>query len=55
MLDYLLVGRRVWHLELTGDQKRLLTTNGVSGDVSIIDVADLKVVKSLKVGRFPGG
>ena len=41
ILDYLLVGRRVWHLALTPDQKRLLTTNGVSGDVSVIDVDSL--------------
>jgi YVTN family beta-propeller protein len=36
------------------DQKRLLTTNGVSGDVSVIDVDSLKVTKSIKVGRYPG-
>ena len=46
ILDYLLVGRRVWHLAFTPDQKRLLTTNGVSGDVSVIDVDSLKVTKS---------
>ena len=30
-------------------------TNGVSNDVSIIDVEKLKVKKSVKVGRFPWG
>jgi YVTN family beta-propeller protein len=55
ILDYLLVGRRVWHLAVTPDQKRLLTTNGVSGDVSVIDVDSLKVSKSIKVGRYPWG
>jgi len=55
VLEYLLVGRRVWHMEFTPDQKYLLTTNGVSGDVSVIDVADLKVIKSIKVGRYPWG
>jgi PQQ-dependent catabolism-associated beta-propeller protein len=55
VLDYLLVGRRVWHMEFTPDQKYLLTTNGVSGDVSVIDVDKMKVIKSIKVGRYPWG
>ena len=52
---YLLVGQRVWHLAFTPDEKYLLTTNGVSNDVSIIDVASLKVIKSIPVGAFPWG
>jgi YVTN family beta-propeller protein len=55
VLDYLLVGRRVWHLEFNGDESRLLSANGVSGDVSVIDVDKLKVIKSIKVGRYPWG
>ena len=41
VLDYLLVGRRVgtWHSTPTS---LLLTTNGVSGDVSVIDVDKLQ-------------
>ena len=42
-----------WHF--TPDQKTLLSTNGVSNDVSIINVDKLKVEKSVKVGRFPWG
>ena len=53
--DYILVGRRVWHMAFNEDQSQLLTTNGVSGDVSVIDVASLKVTKSIKVGRYPWG
>jgi len=55
VLKYLLVGQRVWQLELTPDGKYLLTTNGVSNDVSVIDVAALKVIKSIPVGSFPWG
>ena len=55
VLDYLLVGARVWQLDLDKDEKHLYTTNGVSGDVSVIDVEDLKVIKSIKVGRYPWG
>ena len=42
VLKYLLVGQRVWHMALTPDEKYLLTTNGVSNDVSVIDVAALQ-------------
>jgi YVTN family beta-propeller protein len=52
---HLLVGRRVWHLDLTPDEKLLSTTNGVSSDVSVIDVAAGKVLKSITVGRHPRG
>ena len=38
VLKYLLVGQRVWHLALTPDDKLLFATNGVSNDVSVIDV-----------------
>ena len=52
---YLLVGQRVWHMAFTPDEKYLLTTNGLSNDVSIIDVASLKVVKTIQVGELPWG
>jgi len=55
VLDYLLVGSRVWQLDLNKDETQLYTTNGVSGDVSVIDLDDMKVIKSIKVGRYPWG
>ena len=55
IIKYLLVGQRVWQMFFTPDQKTLLSTNGVSNDVSFIDVSKLKVTKSVKVGRFPWG
>src|SRR5205085_11080117 len=42
---YLLVGQRVWHMAFTPDEKYLLTTNGISNDVSVIDVTSLRVIK----------
>ena len=42
VIKYLLVGQRVWHMAFTPDEKYLQTTNGVSNDVSIIDVAAFK-------------
>ena len=52
---YLLVGRRVWQLAFNQDESQLITTNGISGDVSVIDVERMKVTKSIKVGRYPWG
>ena len=53
--DYLLVGSRVWNISFLPDRIRLLTTNGVSGDVSVKDVEKRRVIKSVKVDRFPSG
>ena len=55
VVDYILVGRRVWHIDLTPEEDRFFTTNGVSGDVTVVDVASLKPIKTIKVGRFPWG
>ena len=49
------MGQRVWQLYFTPDEKTLISTNGVSNDISFIDVKNLKVTKSVKVGRFPWG
>ena len=53
--DYILVGRRVWHMAFSPDKSRLFTTNGVSGDVTVIDVAQRTAIKSIKVAVSPGG
>lgn len=55
VLDYILVGRRVWHMAFNTDESRLYTTNGLSSDVTVVDVAKLTAIKSVKVGRFPWG
>jgi YVTN family beta-propeller protein len=52
---YLLVGQRVWQLAFTPDERLLFTTNGASNDVSAIDVDRLRVLRSIKVGRYPWG
>ena len=55
VVDYWLVGQRVWNLEFSPDFKRLYTTNGLSNDVSIIDLENRKVLKSVAVGQYPWG
>jgi YVTN family beta-propeller protein len=52
---YLLVGSRVWNLAFSPDQKRLYTTNGLSNDMSIIDLESQIVTKSVGVGTYPWG
>ena len=52
---YFLVGQRVWQLALSPDQDRLYTTNGNSGDVSVIDLERNEVIKSIVTGRAPWG
>ena len=42
-------------MAFTPDEKYLLTTNGVSNDVSVIDVSVLKVVNTVQVGELPWG
>lgn len=52
---YILVGKRVWQMDLTPEEDRLWVTNGVSGDVTEIDVAALTATRTVKVGRYPWG
>lgn len=53
--SYILVGKRVWQMAFTPDETQLYTTNGISGDVTVIDVASRTAVKTVKVGRYPWG
>ena len=53
VVDYLLVGQRVWQLGFTPDEKYLFTTNGNSNDVSVIDTHELVEIARIKVGQTP--
>jgi YVTN family beta-propeller protein len=55
VLRYHLVGQRVWNLAFSPDESRLYSTNGNSNDISVIDLASDRVIKSLGVGRSPWG
>ena len=55
VLDYLLVGQRVWQLAFSPDERYLFTTNGVSNDVTVIDVEQRRPLKSIPTGPFPWG
>jgi YVTN family beta-propeller protein len=42
-------------MEMSPDGSKLYTANGLTNDVTIIDIATLKAVKSVPVGRLPWG
>ena len=53
--DYILVGQRPWHGELSPDGKKYYVANGLTNDMTVIDVESLKAEKSVPVGRLPWG
>ncbi len=55
VLRYIPVGRRVWNLEFSPDQRRLYAANGQSGDVSVIALPEGTVVRSVQLGEGPWG
>ena len=51
--DYILVGSRAWNTTLNRDESLLFVANGLSDDISVIDVEDRRVIRSVPVGRVP--
>jgi YVTN family beta-propeller protein len=49
------VGKRPWGLALSSDEQTLYVANGLSDDLTIIDTASSKAVKSVPVGLIPYG
>jgi len=50
-----LVGKRAWNVTLDKAEKQLWVVNGLSDDVTVVDVAGTKAIKSIPVGRVPYG
>ena len=55
VVDYILVGQRPWHGEVSADGTKYYVANGLTNDMTIIDLDSLKAVKSVPVGRLPWG
>ena len=53
IINYVLVGKRAWGLELTADEKLLYVANGLSDDVTVIDTETLTPLTSIPVGGVP--
>ena len=47
--------QRPWHGEFSPDGKKYFVANGLTNDITIIDVDTLKAEKSVPVGRLPWG
>jgi len=50
---YILVGRRPWGLALTPDGEELFVLNGLSDDVTIIDVVKRRPILTRRTGLVP--
>ncbi len=51
--DLVLAGKRAWGLGLDTTEKSLYVVNGLSDDLTIVDVTSAKALKTVKVGRVP--
>lgn len=51
--DLVLVGKRAWGVGLNKAQDRLYVVNGLSDDLSIVDVPAAKAIRTVPVGRVP--
>ncbi|HEY6134709.1 MAG TPA: PQQ-dependent catabolism-associated beta-propeller protein [Rubrivivax sp.] len=53
--NLVLVGKRAWNVTLDRAEARLYVVNGLSDDITVVDVAGAKAIKSIPVGRVPYG
>ncbi len=53
VLSYVLVGSRTWDVVLSRDESTAYVANGLSDDITVVDMASLTPVVSLPVGRTP--
>ena len=50
---YVLVGSRAWGVALSPDEKTLYVANGLSDDLSIVDMETRRPIRAVPVGRVP--
>jgi PQQ-dependent catabolism-associated beta-propeller protein len=53
VLAYTLVGSRAWDVDLSSDEKTAFVANGLSDDITVVDMESMKAVQSVAVGRTP--
>ena len=51
--NLVLAGKRAWNVSLDKAEARLYVVNGLSDDMTVIDVATAKALKTIPVGRVP--
>ena len=53
IIKFILTGKRPWSVDLSRDEKTAIVANGLSDDITIIDMTVMEAVQSLPVGRVP--
>lgn len=53
VLGYVLVGKRAWSADITADDKFAVVANGLSDDITLVDLELLKPIRSIPAGRVP--
>lgn len=53
VLQYVLVGSRAWSVDLTSNEDRAFVANGLSDDITVVDMASMQPIKSIPIGRVP--
>ncbi|MEO5770884.1 MAG: hypothetical protein ABIQ29_02320, partial [Burkholderiaceae bacterium] len=53
MTHLVLAGKRAWNVALDKAEARLYVVNGLSDDMTVIDVVAAKALKTVPVGRVP--
>jgi PQQ-dependent catabolism-associated beta-propeller protein len=53
VLSFVLTGKRCWSIDLSHDEKTAIVANGLSDDITVIDVVAMQPVQSLPIGRVP--
>ena len=53
VLAFVLTGKRCWSIDLSRDEKTAIVANGLSDDITVIDVQAMQPVQSLPIGRVP--
>lgn len=51
--SYILVGSRAWSVALSSDEQTAYVANGLSDDITIVDLGSMTPVESIPVGRTP--
>ena len=53
VLQYVLVGKRAWSVDLSSDDKTAIVANGLSDDITVIDMGSMQATKTIPIGRVP--
>lgn len=53
VISYVLVGKRAWSVDLSPDESIAVVSNGLSDDITLIDMASLQPTRTIPVGRVP--